>query len=74
MANKKPQIVTIDEVEYDANNFTELQARLFNHCLDLDRKLASTVFQLEQLQVGKDEFLKRLKEELNKEEINEAET
>lgn len=66
MENKKPQIVTIDDVEYDANNFTELQARLFNHCIDLDRKIGSTVFQLEQLQAGKDVFLNRLKEELNK--------
>jgi hypothetical protein len=37
---------------------------LTNHCLDLDRKLASTQFQAQQLQVGKDAFLKMLKESL----------
>ena len=51
--DKQPQIVTIDEVEYDANNFNEEQGLLFNHCVDLDRKIASTNFQLQQLTVGK---------------------
>jgi hypothetical protein len=62
--NKKPQIVTIDDVEYDANDFTPLQARLFDHCVDLDRKISGTTFQLEQLQVGKEVFVTRLKEAL----------
>ena len=64
MENKKPQIVTIDGVEHDANTFTEEQVLLLNHCMDLDRKIASTQFQLQQLQVGKDAFLKMLKDQL----------
>ena len=59
-----PQIVTIDGVEHDANTFTEEQVLLLNHCMDLDRKIASTQFQLQQLQVGKDAFLKMLKDQL----------
>ena len=69
--DKQPQIVTIDNVEYDANNFTPLQARLFDHCVDLDRKIAGTTFQLEQLQIGKEEFIKRLKEALTEETTEE---
>ena len=64
MENKKPQIVTIDGVEHDANTFTEEQVLLLNHCMDLDRKIASTQFQMQQLQVGKDSFLKMLKDQL----------
>jgi len=64
MENKKPQIVTIDNVEYDANDFTEEQITLFNHCVDLDRKIGSTNFQMQQLQVGKDSFLQMLKKSL----------
>jgi len=64
MENKKPQIVTLDGVEFDANNFTEQQINLLNHCIDLDRKIGSTTFQLQQLQVGKDSFLKLLKDDL----------
>jgi len=64
MENKKPQIVAIDGIEYDANTFTEEQVLLFNHCVDLDRKIGSTNFQLQQLQVGKESFLKMLKDKL----------
>ena len=62
--DKEPQIVKIDDVEYDANNFNEQQVVLFNHCLDLDRKIGSTTFQLQQLNVGKDAFIKLLKDAL----------
>ena len=62
--DKEPQIVKIDDVEYDANNFNEQQIALFNHCVDLDRKIGSTTFQLQQLNVGKDAFIKLLKEAL----------
>jgi hypothetical protein len=59
-----PQIVTIDGVEYDAAEFTEQQTVLFHHCVDLDRKIGSTQFQLQQLNVGKDAFLTMLKQAL----------
>jgi hypothetical protein len=59
-----PQIVTIDGVEHDANTFTENQILLLNHTIDLDRKIGSTQFQLQQLQVGKDSFLTLLKNAL----------
>ena len=62
--DKEPQIVKIDDVEYDANNFNEQQVALFNHCVDLDRKIGSTTFQLQQLNVGKDAFIKLLKDAL----------
>jgi len=72
MANKQPQIVTIDGTEYDVNDFTEQQTILFHHVVDLDRKIGSTQFQLQQLNVGKDAFLTMLKEAL-KDQPAEAE-
>tara|TARA_B110000977_G_scaffold65225_1_gene88865 strand:- start:286 stop:504 length:219 start_codon:yes stop_codon:yes gene_type:complete len=72
MENKKPQLVTINGVEYDANTFTEQQVLLLNHCVDLDRKISSTQFQLQQLEVGKDSFLSLLKTELEKPQDTEA--
>lgn len=68
MENKKPQIVTIDNVEYDANEFTQEQMILFNHCIDLDRKIGSTTFQLQQLQGGKEYFIGLLKKALEPKE------
>ena len=65
MENKKSQIVTIDGVEHDANTFNEQQVLFMNHCIDLDRKIGSTQFQMQQLQVGKDAFMKMLKDSLS---------
>lgn len=64
MENKKPQIVTIDGVEYNADEFTEQQVQIVNHVADLDRKINSTRFQLDQLQVGREAFFKMLKDSL----------
>jgi len=68
--NKEPQIVNVDGTEYDVNNFTDQQRLLLDHCVDLERKLASCRFQLDQLNVGKDAFLTLLKQSL-KTESNE---
>ena len=67
--DNKAQTITIDGVEYDSADFTEEQVTLTNHCLDLDRKIANMNFQLQQLQVGKDSFLRMLKASL---EVQEA--
>ena len=64
MGEKQAKPITIDGIEYDTNDFTEEQILLTNHCLDLDRKIGSTQFQLQQLQVGKDAFLGLLKKSL----------
>ena len=64
MGEKQAKPITIDGIEYDTNDFTDEQVILTNHCLDLDRKLASTQFQAQQLQVGKDAFVQMLKQSL----------
>jgi hypothetical protein len=61
-----PQVITIDGTEFDANDFNEQEVTYLNHCIDLDRKIGSTQFQLQQLMVGKDAFLGMLKAELAK--------
>ena len=62
--NTKLQIISIDGVEYDANDFTDQQKAFLEHCVDLERKIASCKFQLDQLNVGKDAFLQMLKTSL----------
>ena len=69
--DNKPQMITINDVEYDTATFTEEQIAMTNHCLDLDRKISNMNFQLQQLQVGKDSFLKMLTESLETVEIVE---
>ena len=69
--DNKSQMITINDVEYDTATFTEEQIVMTNHCLDLDRKISNMNFQLQQLQVGKDSFLKMLTESLETAEIVE---
>ena len=62
--DNKPQIVIIDGVEYNVEEMNEQQVMLLNHVADLDRKLGSTKFQADQLQVGRDAFFAMLKNSL----------
>jgi hypothetical protein len=71
MSEKKTQTITIDDVEHDLNSMTDEQKLLVNHCLDLDRKIASASFALDQLKVGKDAFVSMLKQSLEKKETVE---
>jgi hypothetical protein len=61
MANQQSQIVTIDGVEFKVEDMTEQQTMLLNHVADIERKIGSTKFQLDQLQVGRDAFFTMLK-------------
>lgn len=66
MSEKKPNLISIDGVEHDLDAMDDQQKLLVNHCIDLDRKISNTAFQLDQLKVGKDAFLNMLKESLAK--------
>jgi len=64
--NTKKTQITIDDVEYNFEDLTQEQQVLFNHCIDLDRKISSAQFNLDQLSVGKNAFFNMLKEALAK--------
>ena len=66
MSEKKTQTIVIDDVEHNLDDMTDEQKMLVNHCLDLDRKISSASFALDQLRVGKDAFVKMLKDALEK--------
>ena len=61
--NTKPQI-SIDGVEYDVESLTDQQRTLLDHVVDLERKVNSAKFNLDQLNVGRDAFLNMLKQAL----------
>lgn len=66
MAQKQPQTITINEVDYTEDQLTDEQKVLINHVADLDRKIGSTRFNLDQLQVGRDAFMNMLTASLAK--------
>ena len=61
--NEKTPIV-IDDVEYNYEDMTQDQQMFVNHIADLDRKLSSAKFNVDQLEVGKSAFVKMLTDSL----------
>jgi hypothetical protein len=64
--NTKKTQITINDVTYNFEDLTVEQQQLFSHCVDLDRKISSAAFSLDQLNVGKQAFIKLLEESLAK--------
>ena len=64
MANQQPQTVSIDNVEYKVEDLSDKAKALIDHVADLDRKMGSMRFQMDQIQVGRDAFFAMLKTEL----------
>lgn len=61
--NTKPQLM-IDGIEYDVEKLTDQQKVLLDHVVDLERKVNSARFNLDQLSVGRDTFFNLLKQSL----------
>ena len=60
MTEKKPNVIEINGIEYTEDQLTDQQKVVINHIADLDRKIRSTQFNLDQLTVGKDAFVNML--------------
>jgi len=75
MGKDKKTPITINNKEYVIEDMTDEQKTLVNHSVDLSRKIDSMKFNLDQLTVGKDTFVRLLEESLNKQDsdVEEAE-
>ena len=60
MGKNEKTPMTINNKEYFIEDLTDEQKVLFNHVADLDRKLSSARFNLDQLSVGRDTFANML--------------
>ena len=67
MGKKKTTPITVNDVEYVFEDMKPEQQAMVNHCADLDRKIKSTQFNLDQLSVGKEAFINMLSNSLQKE-------
>lgn len=68
MGEKQTQTITINGTEYTEDQLTDQQKVMINHIGDLDRKIRSTQFNLDQLNVGREAFAKMLAESLEQKE------
>ena len=65
--------VDINGQQYTEDQLTDTQKVMINHIGDLDRKIGSTQFNLDQLQVGKQAFMDMLTESLAETSVEAAE-
>lgn len=61
-------VITIDDKDYTEDQLTDTQKMIINHINDLERKIRSTQFNLDQMSVGKDAFIQMLKGSLEEED------
>jgi len=64
MSKNEKNLITVNDIEYNIEDFTDAQKTMLNHINDLDRKLGSAQFNLDQLSVGREAFVKMLADAL----------
>ena len=60
MGKNEKNLITINEKEYNVDDFTDEQKIMLNHVNDLGRKLDNARFNLDQLSIGREAFIKHL--------------
>jgi hypothetical protein len=60
MAKKQTNTITINVTDYTEDQLTESQKVMVNHVADLDRKIGSANFNLDQLKMGRMAFMQSL--------------
>jgi len=73
MSKNEKNLITVNDIEYNVDDFTDAQKTMLNHVQDLDRKLGNAQFNLDQLSVGREAFVKMLADSLEAPAEDEAE-
>ena len=62
------ETISINGEDHKLADLSSEQIAMINHVQDLDRKIGTSQFNLEQLQFGKEAFMNRLSQTLNTQE------
>jgi len=60
MADKQAKTITINDQDYTEDQLTDQQKIIINHVQDLERKIRSAQFSLDQMTVGREAFVNML--------------
>jgi len=60
MSKNEKNLITVNDIEYNVDDFTDEQKIMLNHINDLGRKLDNARFNLDQLNIGREAFIKHL--------------
>ena len=71
MVEKQTRTIVINDKEYTEDQLSDRQKVIINHLNDLERKIRSSQFNIDQLNVGRSAFMNMLKASLS--EVEQAE-
>ena len=71
MGKNEQTPITVNDKEYILEDMTEQQQAMVNHINDLDRKMASMRFNLDQLGFGREAFVNALAQSLQTEAVSD---
>ena len=71
MAKDEKKTITVNGVEHNVDDLNEQQIAMVNHIADLDRKLSSARFNVDQLAFGREAFVNALAGSLASQEAEE---
>jgi len=71
MAKNEKKTITVNQIEHNIEDLSEQQIAMVNHIADLDKKLGSLGFNMDQLKVGREAFVNMLSASL--EDVNQKE-
>ena len=71
MAEKKTNTISINGTDYTEDQLNDAQKTMVNHVADLDRKIGSANFTLDQLKMGRMAFMNALTVSLEDKEAAE---
>ena len=66
--NNKEQTITLNDKKYNISDMNSSPKNYLAHVSDLNRKVETTKFNLQQLEMGLNHFVSMLSDSLNKEE------
>ena len=69
MAKDEKKTITVNDQTHNIEDLTPMQVTMVNHLQDLERKLSSARFNVDQLTVGREAFIKLLEDSLNEEVV-----
>jgi len=69
MAKDEKKTITVNDQTHNVEDLTAVQVTMVNHLQDLERKLSSARFNVDQLMVGREAFIKLLEDSLNEEVV-----
>jgi len=65
MAKDEKKTITVNDQTHNLEDLSEQQLAMVNHLQDLERKISNARFNVDQLSVGKEAFIRLLEESFN---------